>query len=497
MRTIKGLTVATHCDSAMAGRMRIGADWETGTSGEFLEIMSPATGERVGYVPLATREDARRAVAAAQAARERIAGLSVWERSRLCGAVADVIDSRREELARLLCLEQGKPYHAEALGEVAAAATGFRVAGEQIKWLESASFPVEDRNKRAFSFLQPKGVFAVITPWNFPMALPSIYYLGPGLATGNAMVWVPAPTTSLVATKLTECLEAAGVPDGVVNLVTGDGPVVGDEIVASPGTDAIAFTGSSETGQAIATRGAGKPLLLELGGNGPTIVLEDADPRITAERIAAGCFTNAGQICTSTERILAHAAIHDALVEELVRVAGKIRMGDAFDAATTMGPLNNAPSAAKVDQHLADAVARGAKVMTGGGRAANLATPLHYQPTVVTSVTTDSLLNKEETFGPVAPVLRFETEDEARRLALSSRLGLSASIFTATIRHAFRWAEWLKVGIVNINEMCPYWEMHIPAGGAAGTRSGLGRTGGRHTLLEMSDLKTVTIDISR
>jgi succinate-semialdehyde dehydrogenase/glutarate-semialdehyde dehydrogenase len=497
MKNIKGLRVLTDCDPAKLSRMRIGEAWESGTSGEVLEVVSPATGEVVGYVPMGTREDARRAIAAAQAAKQRIAGLSVWERARLCMKVAEAIEARGEELARALCLEQGKPYHAEALGEVAAAAAGFRNAGEQIKWLETACFPVEDRNKRAFSFLQPKGVFAVITPWNFPLCLPAIYYLGPGLATGNAMVWVPAPTTSIIAGKLMQCLQAAGVPDGVVNLVTGDGPVVGDEVVAHPGTDAIAFTGSSATGRSIAGRGAGKPLMLELGGNGPTIVLADADLPVAAERIAAGCFTNAGQICTSTERILAHASVYDELVALLVAAAGKVRMGDAFDPSVTMGPLNNEPNARKVDEHLADAVRRGARVMVGGGRAEHLATRLHYQPTVIAGVPEEALLNIEETFGPVAPVLRFEDEDEARRIVGRSRFGLSAAVFTSSIRHGMRWAEWLKVGIVNINEMCPYWEMHIPAGGAAGTSSGVGRTGGRHTLLEMSDLKTVTIDISR
>jgi len=336
-----------------------------------------------------------------------------------------------------------------------------------------------------------------VTPWNFPLALPAIYYLGPGLATGNAMVWVPAPTTSLIAVALMECLIEAGVPDGVVNLVLGDGPEIGDEAVAHPGTDAVGFTGSTETGHAIARRAAGKPLLLELGGNGPSIVLADADVAMAAARIGAGCFANAGQICTATERVLAHASVHDALVEGLAAAADKVRLGDAFDPATTMGPLNNAPNLAKVEAHMADARRRGASVLRGGGRAAGLPTALHFEPTVVAGLTADSLLNLEESFGPIAPVLRFETEEEALALAASSRFGLSAAVFTSTIRNAFRYAEALKVGIVNVNEMSCYWEAHIPAGGAAGTGSGLGRTGGRHTLLEMSDLKTIVFDATR
>ena len=497
MKTIKGLKVTTAPSGATVSRMRIGGRWEEGGSGEFLEVTSPATGAVVGFVPLGTRADVQRAIAAAQAAKPKIAGLSVWERSKLCFAVADAIEGRKEALARTLCLEQGKPYHAEALGEASASVAAFRNAGEQIKWLETACFPVEDRNKRAFSFLQPKGVFGIVTPWNFPLALPSIYYLAPGLATGNAMVWVPAPTTSIIAEKLMECLIEAGVPDGVVNLVIGDGPEVGDEVVSNPGTDAIAFTGSSETGRIIASRGAGKPLMVELGGNGPTIVLADADLDTAAARAAAGCFANAGQICTSTERILVADAVHDAFVEKLVTAARAVRMGDPFDPATTMGPLNNEPNAQKVDAHLADARQRGASILFGGGRAEGLATRLHYQPTVIADLSPDSLLNVDETFGPVVPVLRFRDEEEAHRIVAKSRLGLSAAVFTQTIRHAFRWAEALKVGIVNVNEMSPYWETHIPAGGAAGTASGIGRTGGRHTLLEMSDLKTVTIDISR
>lgn len=497
MHLIKGLRVLESPDGLPIGRMRIGAAWNEGSSGRFLEIVSPATGERLGAVPLGTRADAARAVEVAVASKPFISKLSVWDRAKLCLAVAERIEARAEELARLLTLEQGKPFHAEAKGEIAGAVTAFRDAAEQIKWLETAAFPLADGHKRAYSFLQPKGVFGIITPWNFPAAQPCIYYLAPGLATGNAMVWVAAPTTSLIASKLMECFAEAGIPDGVINLVTGEGAEVGDAVVTHPGVDAIAFTGSSETDALIAARGAGKPLMLELGGNGPTLVLADADVAMAANRIATGCFTNAGQICTATERVLVHESIYDRFAEAMVKAAAGVCMGDPFDPATTMGPVNNEPTAEKMDAHLEDARSRQASIAFGGARMAGMPTRLHYQPTVVTELVADSLLNTQETFGPVAPLIRFRDDDEAWDMIGRSRFGLSAAVFTNTIKHAFRWAESLRVGIVNINEISPFWETHIPAGGAAGTASGIGRTGGRHTLLEMSDLKTITIDISR
>ncbi|MFB2553200.1 aldehyde dehydrogenase family protein [Ensifer soli] len=495
---LRGMPIVTETESGKTvGVNRIGADWVAGSAGRFLKVDSPATGEHLGYLALSTRADVGRAVAAAHGARETLRRMGVFARAALCMKVADAIDRHADDLARLLCLEQGKPFHKEAKAEVAGAALGFRNAAEQIKWLETACFPVADANKRAFSFLQPKGVFAIITPWNFPAALPCLYYLGPALATGNAVVWVPAPTTSLIAVKLMECLIEAGVPDGAVNLVLGEGAEVGDEAVIHPGVHAIGFTGSSATGAAIARRGAGKPLLLEMGGNGPTIVLADADVEMAAAQVGAGCFANAGQICTATERFLVHQSIHDDFVEGLVKAAGKVRMGDPFDPETTMGPLNNAASLDKMLSHMADAEARQARVLTGGGIAKGKPTNLYFEPTVVTGLTRESLLNVEESFGPVAPVLTFDTDEEAFALAASSPYGLSAAVFTNSIKRAFHYTETLRVGIVNVNEMSCYWEPHIPAGGAAGTNSGLGRTGGRHTLMEMCDLKTMTVDVSR
>lgn len=495
---LRGMSIVSETETgARVGVNRIGATWVPGSAGRFLKIDSPSTGEGLGYLALSTRADVGRAVEAAEGARETMRRMGVFARAGLCMKIADEIDRRAEDLARLLCLEQGKPFHTEAKAEIGAAALGFRNAAEQMKWLETAAFPLADANKRAFSFLQPKGVFAIITPWNFPAALPCLYYLGPAVATGNTVVWVPAPTTSLIAVALMECFIEAGLPDGAINLVLGDGAEVGDEAVVHPGTHAIGFTGSSATGATIARRGSGKPLLLEMGGNGPTIVLPDADIDMAAAQVGAGCFANAGQICTATERVLVHRSVHDRFVEGLVKAAGKVRMGDPFDPETTMGPVNNAAALDKMLDHMADAKARKANVVTGGKVAAGLPTNLYFEPTVVTGLTEESLLNREESFGPVAPVLTFETDEEAMALAASSPYGLSAAVFTSSIRRAFFYTESLRVGIVNVNEMSCYWEPHIPAGGAAGTNSGLGRTGGRHTLMEMCDLKTMTVDISR
>ncbi|MAQ82406.1 MAG: aldehyde dehydrogenase [Maritimibacter sp.] len=492
---LRGIAIdAAPTGDGIAARHLIGGQWQDG-AGRFLRIDSPATGEPLGHVPLGTADDVDRAVAAAEAARAGLVEMGPFARAALCMDMAAAIDAAADEIAPLLSLEQGKPL-AEAKGELGAAALGFRNAAEQIKWLETGVIPLADPTKRAHSFLQPKGVFGIITPWNFPLALPCLYYLGPALATGNAVVWVPAPSTSLVAYELVRVLVEAGLPAGALNLVTGDGAEVGDATVVHPGVHAIGFTGSTATGMTIARRGAGKPLLLELGGNGPTIVLEDADVELAAKRVAAGAFGNAGQICTATERVLVHESLLDRFVALLVQAAGDVRLGHPLETGTTMGPLNNAAALDKMQSHMDDARARGAKVLAGGGPAKGLPTNLYFEPTVVTGLDADSLLNREESFGPVVPVLTFADEAEAFRLAASSPYGLSAAVFTRSLAAAYRFTEKLQAGIVNINEMSSYWEPHVPAGGASGTQSGLGRTGGRHTLMEICDLKTMVVDIA-
>jgi acyl-CoA reductase-like NAD-dependent aldehyde dehydrogenase len=474
-------------------QMHIGGRWVDAVGGATFESTSPATGEVLGVLSEASAEDARAAIAAAGRAAEQLAGLSTYDRARLCHGVADVTERRSEELARLLSLEQGKPY-AEAFGEVGFAAELFRNAGEDVKRLETGIIPSADPRKRILTIRQPHGVVAVITPWNYPVAIPS-QYLSASLAVGNAVVWKPAPTTSLVAARLLECLLEAGVPEDGFNLVFG-GADVGEEMVSNPGVHAVGFTGSAAVGAAVARQAGAKPLLLELGGNGPTVSPDDADLELAVEGAAWGAFSNAGQICQSSERILVDSRVQDAVVEGLVRKAGAIQLGHPLDEGTTMGPLNNEGVAAKVDQHLADAVEKGAIIVAGGARRVDgFPTRLYYEPHVLDQVSPHSLLNEDETFGPVAPVIGVDDLDEALAIANSNRFGLASSVYTSNLSRAFRVAERLQCGVVNVNESAAYWDGRTPFGGYSGKASGVGRLGGSAVIEAMTQLKSIVMHV--
>jgi acyl-CoA reductase-like NAD-dependent aldehyde dehydrogenase len=472
--------------------MRIGTEWVAAQTGESFQTVSPATGEVLALLPRAGREDARAAIEAAGRARPRVAALTAFQRAELCDEIAGVLDRRREELGRELSLEQGKPYP-EAVDEVTFAAELFRDAGENVKRLETGIIPSADPGKRIFTIRQPHGVVAVITPWNYPVGIPS-EYLSAALAGGNSVVWKPAPTTSLIAVRLTECLLEAGLPEGAINLVFGEADV-GDEIVSNPGTHAVGFTGSSTVGNMVARSAGAKPMLLELGGNGPTIILDDADLELAIEGTAFGCFANAGQICQSSERILVQPKVHDAVLEGLVGRAESIRLGHPLDEQTTMGPLNNEAVAAKMDEHVGDAVARGALVVTGGGRADAFPTSLYYSPTVIDQVPVESLFNTQETFGPVAPLITVRDVDEALEVANACNLGLCGSVYTSSLRKAFYCSERLECGVVNVNETAAYWDGRTPFGGYSGKGSGVGRLGGMATIHSLTQLKSIVLDI--
>jgi acyl-CoA reductase-like NAD-dependent aldehyde dehydrogenase len=476
----------------MATRMYIAGSWTDGGAAETIEVTSPATGEALGAVPVAAEEDVDRAARAARDGLEAMAAMTVFERARLLHGAADLMEQRKEDLGRLLALEQGKPLRTEAVAEIEESAENFRIAAEDVKRMTTELLPSEDPNKKMFTFRKPNGVYAVITPWNFPFSIPS-ELLAPALAGGNAVIFKPSEHTPLIGSKMIEILEEAGFPAGSVSLVFGGG-ATGQMLVTHPSVDAIAFIGSHDTGEAIVRAAGLKRTLMELSGNGPQIVLDDANLGAAASLATFGATYVSGQCCVATERLLVHESVHDELVERLVKEAAEVRLGDPLDDETTMGPLNNRPVAEKVERHIEDARARGVEVLTGGGRADGFPTDLYFELTVLDGVPTDSLLFRDESFGPVLPVTTFADDEEAIRLANDSHLGLQAAVFTSSLKRAFTFIDRLRVGNVVVNDTTDYWEALQPFGGAAGTRTGWGRVGGKWALADMTDLRTAVID---
>jgi acyl-CoA reductase-like NAD-dependent aldehyde dehydrogenase len=471
----------------------VGGDWVASTGESVRQIVSPVTGETLAEAPNASADDVDRAVAAAREAQPGWAALSAWERARICHAIADLITERREEFARELSLEQGKPYASEALGDIDETAENFRIAAEDVKRMETAIVPSQDAAKRILTFRKPNGVYAAITPWNFPTLIP-VELIAPGIAVGNTIVIKPSEWTPIAMANFMQIMADAGLPEGVVNVVYGAGEV-GERLVTHPGVDAVGFVGSHPTAEKIVRAAGLKRTLIEASGNGPVIVCEDADLQRAAQGAVFGGFFCAGQVCCATERVLVHEGVHDAFLDEVLEFAATWRLGDPFDDSTLVGPMNNEPTAAKMDRHLEDAVHKGANLVLGGSRADGHPTRLYYEPTVVTDVGVDTLINQQETFGPIVPLIRVASDDEALTVANDSHLGLQAAVYTSSLARAFRYLDNLRVGNVVVNDSTDYWEAHEPFGGASGTQSGWGRIGGRYTMLDMSDLKTVVLDV--
>ncbi|HEX2102594.1 MAG TPA: aldehyde dehydrogenase family protein [Solirubrobacteraceae bacterium] len=476
-----------------ATRMFIAGAWEDALSGEVADATSPATGQGLGAVAQGDREDARRAVAAAKDAFPAWARETAFARADALRRVADVCERRRDELARALTLDQGKPLHAEAYDEVDELVAMWRGAAEDGIRLEGAIAPSMNPGKRVLLVRRPLGPVAVVTPWNWPYTMPA-EIVAPALACGNTVVWTPAPTTAVCSGLLADCVAEADLPPGVFNFVTGPGPVVGDELVGHPDVVGVGFIGSTATGLHIARRAAGKAQLLEMGGNGPLVVMDDADVGAAVEAAVVACFLCAGQSCTAGELLLVHAAVREEFVARLAeRVARGVVLGDPFAESTTMGPLNNEPVAAKMDEHVGDAAARGASVVTGGARADGFPTSLYWPATILDGVPADARAATEETFGPIAPVVPIASMEEAIEITNASGYGLLSAIFTADVARGLRFADEVRTGLVNINETTNYWENHLPFGGRAGTASGVGRVGGRYPMETLTELQTVVI----
>jgi acyl-CoA reductase-like NAD-dependent aldehyde dehydrogenase len=469
----------------------IDGSWRGGGAGT-AAATSPASGETFATVAVADAGDVDDAVRAAAGAWPGWASLSAFERAGWCEKIIAGIGRRREELARALTLDQGKPLVAEAYDEVDELAEYFRMAGEDAK-RRAGGLPASVSAERKILVERvPLGVIGVVSPWNWPYTMGAEVF-APALAAGNTVVWVPAPSTTACCGLLSEVIAAAGLPPGVFNFVPGPGPVVGDALVGHAGVAGVGFVGSAETGARVAARAAGKAQVLELGGNGPMVILEDADLELAAGAALEAAYLCAGQSCTAGERFLVHAAVRAEFTDRVVAATkAEVRLGDPFDPATTMGPLNNEATAEKFDRHIADAVAGGARVCCGGHRASGFPTSLYAEPTVLDGVTPGMAIEREETFGPVVPVVEVESAAQALELTNASPFGLTAAVFTEDLERGLAFAARARAGWVNINASTNLWESHLPFGGRAGSVSGAGRVGGSYPMDAFTEPKTIT-----
>lgn len=450
------------------------------------DILNPATGAVMGKVPRLGREEAAKAVAAANAALPAWRTKTAKERSAILRNWFDLIMRNQEDLAQILTAEQGKPI-TEARGEIAYAASFIEFYAEEAKRIFGETLPSPKADGRILVLRQPLGVVAAITPWNFPAAMIA-RKVGPALAVGCTMVLKPAPETPFTALALADLACEAGVPPGVLNVVTGDAVAIGEVWCASEVVRGLSFTGSTPIGKLLMRQCADtvKKLGLELGGNAPFIVFDDADLDAAVEGAVASKFRNMGQTCVCANRIYAQENIHDAFVAKLTAKVAAMKVGPGTEEGVTQGPLINQAALKKVQSHVADALAHGASVRTGGK-----VSPLggtFFEPTVITGVTSAMKIAHEETFGPVAPIFRFQSEAEVIAAANDTPFGLQAYFYTKDLARAFRVAEALETGIVGVNSGLTSSE-GVPFGGIK--QSGLGREGSHHGVEEYLELKYV------
>ncbi|MDX1448481.1 MAG: aldehyde dehydrogenase family protein [Acidimicrobiia bacterium] len=470
-------------------KLFIAGEWTEGSGDDAYEVRSPVTGEHIYTVPKASQADIDRAVAAARRATDEMRHWTAFERAELCLRIYELWQNRVEEVARILTLEQGKPFRAEAVDDIAESGDYFHIAAEDVKRLKGELIPTTERHRRMFTVRRPVGVWAAITPWNFPVMIP-MEYVGPGLATGNSVIVKPPEFTAWALLEMAKVFEEAGVPKGAISVIPGGGDI-GNSLVTHPGIDAIGFTGSSATGKKIVASMGLKRSIMEMSGNGPLIVTGDADVSAAAEAAVYGAYYNAGQVCCATERVVVLESVHDEFVEAALKASEVVRLGDPFADDTTMGPLNNAPTADKMDRHIADARERGAEILRGGGRASGFPTDLYYDFTVLDRVPEDSLVSQEESFGPVLPILVADDDDDAIGITNRTHLGLQAAVFTNDLSKAFWYADRIRSGTVVVNDSTDFWETFQPFGGAAGTDTGWGR----QRIDEFTDLQTVVFSL--
>ncbi|HEJ8670696.1 TPA: NADP-dependent succinate-semialdehyde dehydrogenase [Klebsiella oxytoca] len=464
--------------------------WRDASSGETLGVTNPANGQQLGSVPKMGAEETREAIDAAARALPAWRALTARERATILRRWFDLMMEHQDDLARLMTLEQGKPL-AEAKGEIGYAASFIEWFAEEGKRIYRDTIPGHQADKRLLVIKQPIGVTAAITPWNFPSAMIT-RKAGPALAAGCTMVLKPASQTPFSALALAELANRAGIPEGVFNVVTGSASEVGNELTGNPLVRKLTFTGSTEIGRQLMEQCAKdiKKVSLELGGNAPFIVFDDADLDKAVEGALASKFRNAGQTCVCANRLYIQDGVYDRFAEKLQQAVSKLQIGDGLQPNVTIGPLIDEKAIAKVQEHIADALDKGARVATGG-KSHELGGNF-FQPTILVDVPSDAKVAKEETFGPLAPLFRFKDEADVIAQANDTEFGLAAYFYARDLGRVFRVGEALEYGIIGINTGLISTEV-APFGGVKS--SGLGREGSKYGIEDYLEIKYMCIGI--
>ncbi|MBK7904905.1 MAG: NADP-dependent succinate-semialdehyde dehydrogenase [Proteobacteria bacterium] len=466
----------------------IDGQWLNARTGGSKPVTNPANGAVLGTVPFMGADETRAAIDAAAAAFPAWAARTAKDRATLLRRWYDLMLANADDLATLMTAEQGKPL-AEAKGEITYAASFIEWFAEEAKRVYGDVIPGHQPDKRIFVLRQPVGVVAAITPWNFPAAMIT-RKLGPALAAGCTFVCKPAMQTPYSALAMAELAHRAGIPPGVFSVLTGSAAAIGGEMTSNPIVRKVTFTGSTEIGKKLMVQCAGtlKKLSLELGGNAPFIVFDDADLDLAVQGAIASKYRNTGQTCVCANRLLVQEGVYDAFVAKLVEAVRKLRVGNGLQGATEQGPLIDDSAVAKVEEHVADALAKGGKVVLGGKRHALGGT--FFEPTIITGVKPTMMVAREETFGPVAPIFSFKDEKEAVRMANDTEFGLASYFYTRDLARSLRVAEALEYGIVGLNTGIISTEV-APFGGVK--ESGFGREGSKYGILDYTELKYLCI----
>jgi succinate-semialdehyde dehydrogenase/glutarate-semialdehyde dehydrogenase len=453
-----------------------------------LEVKNPATAQRLGSIPNMGAAETRRAIAAAEAALPAWRARTAKDRATIMRRWFDLLVEHQEDLATLMTAEQGKPL-AESKSEILYAASFIEWFAEEAKRLYGDVIPGHQSDKRILVLRQPVGVVAAITPWNFPAAMIT-RKAGPAIAAGCTLICKPATQTPFSALALAELAHRAGIPKGVFNVITGSSAAIGGEMTSNPTVRKLTFTGSTEVGKKLMAQCAGtmKKLSLELGGNAPFIVFDDADLDAAVQGALASKYRNTGQTCVCANRLLIQAGVYDEFAKRLKAATAQLRVGDGLAGVTDQGPLIDDKAVLKVEEHIADALAKGAKIALGGKRHALGGS--FFEPTILTGVTPKMLVAREETFGPVAPLFKFETEAQAIAMANDTEFGLAAYIYTRDLARSWRVSEAVEYGIVGLNTGIISTEV-APFGGVK--ESGIGREGSKYGILDYTELKYVCV----